>query len=127
MSTKLSFDQIYHSRWLKAEDLPDEDLALTIKDVTDEEVGTDKELKLILTFHETSKQLILNKTNGKTMADRFGKEPNGWIGKRIVLYSTEVDFGGKTTLAIRIRPKSPTKPPIPAAQVPPEPELPPDY
>jgi hypothetical protein len=110
MTTTVTFDQLYHSRWLKAEDLPDEDLVLTIKDVTDEEVGPEEELKLILTFLEKDKQLILNKTNAKTLADRFGKDPNGWIGKLIALFATEVDFGGKATLAIRIRLKTPIKP-----------------
>ena len=78
-------------------------LVLTIKDVTDEEVGEDREVKFILSFREIEKELILNKTNARILADRFGKDPIGWIGKKVALYSTEVSFAGKMTLAIRIR------------------------
>jgi len=110
MPTNASYDDIYKNRWLKAEDIPDEDQTVTIKDVTDELVGQEKEKKFILKFVDVDKELVLNKTNAKTISDRFGKDPNGWIGKRITLYSTEVDFAGKTTLAIRIRLKNPIKP-----------------
>ena len=110
MPTTVAYDDIYKTRWLKADDIPDEDLVLTIQDVNSEGVGPEKEMKLILDFKETDKGLILNKTNAKTISDRFGKDPNAWIGKRITLYSTEVDFAGKTTLAIRVRLKNPPKP-----------------
>ena len=134
MPTNASYDDVYKARWLKSDDLPDEDLILTIKDVNDEEVGEDREVKFILSFRELEKELILNKTNARTLADRFGKDPSTWIGKRIALYSSEVSFAGKMTLAIRIRMKAPvaapnatpasapqpavTQPPDPSADIP---------
>ncbi len=129
MPTNMKFEDIYRSRWLKATDISGDDLIVTIKDVTDEQVGPEKELKLVLGFVEIDKQLILNKTNAKTLSDLHGKNPNEWIGKRIALYSTEVDFAGKTTLAIRIRLRQPGAP-VPATTsvpTPPMPEPPPDY
>ncbi len=54
-------------------------------------------------FRETPKQLAVNATNGKTITGIYGKDPNAWIGRRIALYATEVEFGGKTTLGVRVR------------------------
>ncbi len=76
MTTSVSYDEVYKTRWLKSDDLPDEDLVLTIRDVIDEEVGDEKEIKFILIFSEIQKQLILNKTNARILSDRFGKNPS---------------------------------------------------
>ena len=119
MTTSVSYDEVYKTRWLKSDDIPDEDLVLTIRDVIDEEVGDEKEIKFILIFSEIQKQLILNKTNARILSDRFGKNPSAWLNKRIGLYATEVPFGGKTTLAIRIRLKGPA-PAQPAVAQPPD-------
>lgn len=107
MTTDMEYDDIYQSKWIKADDIGDEDLILTIKDVNAEQVGADKEMKLVLVFKEHEKQLVMNKTNAENLKDRFGKDPNAWIGKKIALFSTEVDYAGKTTLAVRIRKKTP--------------------
>lgn len=111
MPTKYASDEVYKSRWLKADDLPeDKDLVLTIQDVNDEQVGEDKELKLILSFKEVDKELVLNVTNARVLEDKYGKDPNAWINKRIALFAMEVSFGKKTTLGIRIRIKTPAAP-----------------
>lgn len=92
----------YPSNWLKAEDLDGKDVALTIKNVESKSFG-DNEVKPLVTFEGTEKGLILNKTNFGTIAALYGDETDYWIGRKIKLYSTEVDFRGTTTLAIRIR------------------------
>ncbi len=90
-------DEIFATRWLKADDIPaDGDLVVTIADCNMEPLGETKEDKLVLMFRETTKQLAVNATNGKTITGIYGKDPNAWIGKRIALYATEVEFGGKT-------------------------------
>ena len=116
MPTNMEYDDIYKNRWIKADDIGDEDLILTIKDVNAEEVGADKEMKLVLTFKDQEKGLALNKTNAENLKDRFGATPNDWIGKKIALYTTEVDYAGKTTLAVRIRKKTPAPAPKPATE-----------
>lgn len=104
-------DEIYPSRWLKAEQIPnDGDLIVTIADVNAEALGTDKELKLVCVFRETDKQLALNVTNARTLEQLYGKDPNEWIGKRIALFATEVQFAGKMTLAVRVRMRPPAQP-----------------
>jgi len=111
MPTELTYDEIYTSKFIRASDIPDDgDLILSVRDVSSDQVGEKKEMKLILHFHEIEKTLVLNVTNAKVMADKWGKDPNTWIGKKVGLYSTEVTFGGKTTLGVRIRLKPPIQP-----------------
>lgn len=45
-----------------------------------------KSLKGVLYFKENVKPLILNVTNGKTIATLYGKDADAWVGKRISLY-----------------------------------------
>lgn len=54
-----------------------------------------------------TKKLALNKTNGKTVAQLYGKETNAWKGCLITLYSTTTSFGGETVACIRVRPERP--------------------
>lgn len=120
MPTDLVVDDIYKERWLKAVDLPDTDLIVTITDVNDEIIGPEKEQKLILSFKETEKQLVLNKSNATILKNQFSNRPRQWVGKMITLYATEVNFAGKVTLSIRIRLKG-------LAQTEPVPVQPPDH
>lgn len=103
----MNINNAFPSKWLKSGDLEDGDLTLTIKSVEQEEVGQgeDAEQKPIVHFQEVEKGMVLNKTNANTISSLYGPETDGWVGKKISLFSTEVDFGGKQTLAIRIRMK----------------------
>jgi hypothetical protein len=120
MPTNLVVDDVYKERWLKAIDLPDDDLVVTISDVNDEVIGPEKEQKLILSFKEIEKQLVLNKSNATILKNQFSNRPRQWVGKMITLYATEVNFAGKVTLSIRIRLKG-------LAQTEPVPVQPPDH
>jgi hypothetical protein len=103
------FDKLFGGKFLKASDIDEEtnNLIVTVKDWDVQELGQGKEEKLTISFRETDKELVLNKTNGGTLASLYGKDPDGWIGRKIALYATEVDFAGKTTLAVRIRVRAP--------------------
>jgi hypothetical protein len=104
MDPKLTLDDLFPSRFLKAVDLPDEgDLILTIASVETQEIGPDRESRPVVGFNEVVKTLVLNKTNATTISDLYGKIIAGWVGKKIDLYSTEVAFQGKTQLCIRVR------------------------
>jgi hypothetical protein len=107
----------FPSKWLKSEDCEDEDLVLTIRRAEMEDVQGQgsTESKLVLHFDETDKGLIVNKTNGKAVAKLHGDDTDDWLGKRIALYATEVEFGGETMLGIRVRLKAPKAGPAPAA------------
>jgi hypothetical protein len=105
----MKLNDAFPSRWLKSEDCEDGDLILTIKSAAIEPVkGTNgDEDKLILRFAEEDKGLILNKTNAKSISKIHGDDTDDWVGKKVALYSTEVEFGGETMLGIRVRLKAP--------------------
>lgn len=97
---------MFPSKYLAGVDFEDEDQILTIKEL-DEEEFDDKErgktLKYILWFKEEDKPLILNKTNVNNLIGLFGPETDDWIGQKVYVGASEVDFQGKTTMAVRIR------------------------
>ena len=71
------------------------------------------ESKVVLSFTNGTKSLILNKTNGKAIAKALGRETSTWRGKAIVLVPAQVDFRGDIVDAIRVRPASPQEAPAP--------------
>ena len=101
------------SKYLKAPDL-DREKKFRIKEVTADEL-TDrktgqKETKLIVWFTNDQRGFTLNKINNRTLRGAFGDDTAGWVDKVIVLFPTEVDFGGKMVPALRVRIPPPKKP-----------------
>ncbi len=86
---------------------PGEEMLLTIeKFVGEEEVKNadgKSSLKQVLYFKEDVQKMIMNITNGNTISLLYGTHPDGWIGKKIQLYSAPVKAFGKTQDALRIR------------------------
>ena len=109
------------STWLKAADLQKRRVVVEINDVRAEEMNNDgkTETKAVVYFKGKEKGLVLNKTNASQIAYMYGDEMDMWGDKRIELYPTMVDFGGKMVEAIRIAPP-PGQPmesaPMPVAQ-----------
>jgi hypothetical protein len=101
-------NQVYKSNsdHLKAEDLETgKTYSLTVKEIEQVAFKDDKGVesqKLVLTFGEAEKSLVLNKTNATTIASVHGGETNNWIGKKIGIYRTMVDFGGRQVDALRV-------------------------
>ncbi len=104
-----NLNEMYPSKWLKAADCDDGDLIVTIRDVGQEYVGQEGEAdqKWVIYFHEVEKGLILNKTNSRAIAKLHGESTDDWIGKRIALFSMEVQFKQDVVPAIRVRSKAP--------------------
>ena len=98
------------SNSLKAADLEGAEITLTIKSYEGKEF-TEKtkdgreyqKMKPILSFDETDKTMVFNKTNLESVAYAYGKEMDDWIGKSITLYPTITDMGGKKVECIRVR------------------------
>jgi hypothetical protein len=126
------------SRFFRAEDLT-QDKVLRIKSVTEEVIGqaADQQKKLVVWFTSSPKGLVLNRTNNRAIRGAYGDDVLGWVGKLIVLYPTQTDFGGKTVGAMRVRipppkqtktsvaappPQDAAKPAEPAPAAPPGPE-----
>lgn len=57
----------------------------------------------VLYFKEEAPKMILNITNGNTLAHLYGSHPEDWIDKSIQVYATPVKAFGQTQDAIRIR------------------------
>ncbi len=92
--------------------IKDNPIALTIKNVTQEELASErgKELKLTIHFKERDKALILNKTNAKTLLKFFGPETNDWHGQKIGLHAEHGKWFGKEGWAVRVDDKLPAQP-----------------
>jgi hypothetical protein len=90
------------SRFLRAEDLT-QDKVLCIKSVKEELVGVNQQKKLVVWFTNHPKGLVLNRTNNRTIRGAYGDDVAGWSGTLIVLFRTQVDFGGELVDGLRVR------------------------
>lgn len=99
---------LFPSTYLKADDIPDEGLIVTITgcEMVELGMGADKETKPCLSFKEEKKGLVCNKTNCQTIATLTGSDDtDDWEGHKIKLITMEVAFQGKMGMAIRVSPK----------------------
>lgn len=97
---------LFPSKWLKASDLDEDGLAVTIKTI-DVEKMNDGEEKAVVYFKEISKGLALNKTNAKSISKLYGDDTDDWEGKKITIFPSECDFKGETVDCIRVKTKAP--------------------
>lgn len=106
---KQSFDYKYTGAY---ELQPNEEKVVTIKKVCKEEVNsTDgkKSMCLVAYFEESSKPMVLNKTNCKTIEKIYSPFTDDWIGKKITVFAQKVKAFGDTVDALRIRPTRPVE------------------
>jgi hypothetical protein len=104
---------LYSKDYVAAYDLGGKDVTVTITkviagDLTDNKGKKTK--KPLVYFEGAEKALVLNATNGKTIAGMYGNICEDWIGKRITMFPTTTDVGGETKECIRVRPKIPATP-----------------
>lgn len=85
----------------KAADLNSGPITLTIKGVKAREF--DGKEKGVLSFEETSKELILNATNTNIVCDLYGEQDVDLIGQRIELYQDKTKFMGKMVPCVAVR------------------------
>jgi len=103
----MDINAAFPSKWLKAADLKGNKVAVVISGVEMEDVGDkDEGEKPVCYFEGKSKGLVLNKTNSSMIAELCGNsfETDDWIGAKIILFSTKVDYQGRRVDAIRIDP-----------------------
>lgn len=101
----MNIDQLFPSKFLRCADLNGKPMQVTISGIAREDVGG--EPKVVMSFTDGTKQLILNKTNARTVARLLGDETRGWGGKDITLIPAQVDFRGDIVDAIRVRSAKP--------------------
>ena len=77
---------------------------LTIKSAEVKKLGQgeDAKNKIVLSFNETSKQLALNSTNSKIIAEKYGDDTERWTGKQITLIVVKKNFAGKLVDGIQV-------------------------
>jgi hypothetical protein len=115
----MNFTDLYPSRYLTKGNF-EKPALLTISRIEVENVAPDNmapERKPVLFFAELEQGMVLNKTNGNTVASLYGANTDGWIGQRIVVYNDPSvrDPGGRIVGGIRLRaPKPQAVAPAPA-------------
>ena len=95
--------EAFPSNFLKAADLNNRTVKVTIDKVVFEEIGQNKDKKPVMYFDKVQKGLVLNKTNAEQIAATHGQHFEGWTGKEIELFSQMVPFQGQNVAAIRCR------------------------
>lgn len=99
---------LFPSKYIKAEDLPEE-VEVTIKSCQMEELqGVDgkKQEKGILYFVGVDKGLVLNATNFDRIADQHGDDTDNWGGKKVTLFA-EPEARSESGYSARIKPMRP--------------------
>jgi hypothetical protein len=114
--------QAFPAKFLKSEDVGNQRWTLTIRDVQMEDVG-DNEHKPIVYFHELEKGMVLNKTNAEMIVQLYGDETTTWANRQVELFTTPVQFQGRSTMGLRLmappnampahQPMQPAQPPQP--------------
>jgi len=93
-------NQLFPSRYLSSDDLRG-DLTVTISGVKQANVGDGEEKPCLVL--SGSKDMILNQTNAKQIANLHGNDIDKWVGCTITLFVEDVMFKGRTTKGIRVR------------------------
>lgn len=85
----VDYDQLFPGRFLKAGEFDGKKVTLTISEIEIEALPQDKggdKDKGIISFAETKKKLVLNRTNGECFKAMWGRKLADWIGKRVTLF-----------------------------------------
>jgi hypothetical protein len=108
-------DQVFPDKYLKCPHLKGKPVDLTITGAPLETLKNSKgeeQQKIVLHFAGTKKTLPLNMTNFDAVADVCDEDTDHWPGKKIELYPSTTQMGGKTVECIRVR--SPAQRELPA-------------
>ena len=95
--------EAFPSNYLKAADLNNRTVKVTIDKVLFEEIGQNEDKKPVMYFDKVKKGLVLNKTNAVEIGATHGDQMEGWTGKEIELFSMMVPFQGQNVPAVRVR------------------------
>ena len=96
MTKGLSFDQLYPGTYIKAGEFGGKAVTLTIKDVKREMLsnGTGgEEGAVTVSFDETEKQWVMNKTCGVCLRAMWGDDSGEWAGHRVTLHPVKDESG----------------------------------
>ena len=98
---------LYDSEFLHHYDLPKDEVTVEIESVEAGNLvaqGGRKSKRPIVHFKGAAKGLVLNKTNGKSVAVLYGNDTAEWIGKKVTLFKAVTSLGGEQVECIRVKP-----------------------
>jgi len=75
--------------YFKGADLVGKRLDVTVASA-DKETMNDNKVKLVLAFAEDERRLVLNTGNRLTLVDRWGRNTDRWLGKKLTLVAQRV-------------------------------------
>ena len=103
------FDDMYGSNWLSPDDIkkPFRTVIESWERQTFPGPGGGEKDKMVLTLKDVKKPAVLNKTNALNLAGAFGKLPDQWIGKLVLVKVEMTSYAGKPTKGIRMYPVDP--------------------
>ena len=104
----MNMNEVYPSKYIKAADLREKEVSVTIDRVEMGEMG-DGTMKPVVYFQGHTKGMVCNKTNSNAISSAYGFESNDWTGKQLILFQQWVEFQGKSDWAIRVKPPIPDK------------------
>jgi hypothetical protein len=112
-------EDIFPSRYIKAADIGNREVKVTISETRMEELGEEREQKLVVYFKGNDKGLVCNVTNFDRLALICkSNDTDDWPGQTIVLHTELVTFRGQTSPSLRVKaaPPAAKQAPVPAAQ-----------
>ncbi len=100
MATNLDASQFVKSKYLRGSDLSMRTpVRVTVQEVDQHEFPEQGE-KLVLKFLEIDQEMILNKTQTRTLIEMFGPQTGVWRGQRLNLMQVPSSYEGKPTILI---------------------------
>lgn len=99
----MNIDDVYPRRFATGADLGAKEPTLAIRLVSLEEMGPEHKKKPVLWFAGCKKGVVLTKPLARCVADLYGPETDAWVGRRVTLYTEEVEAFGETFLAFRAK------------------------
>jgi hypothetical protein len=96
-------NEVFPSKYVKADDIGDREVTVVIDKVVIETVG--EEQKPVAYFRGAKKGLVLNRTNWDRISYvAKNDDSDSWLGVAITLTTELVSFQGKTGPAVRVKP-----------------------
>ena len=103
----MKLNDAFPSNYVKAEDVEGQEISVTIAKLTIESMKSksgNEEQKPVLHFSDYPKQMVLNATNWKRIAQILGNDDSDfWTGKKITLVTEIVDSFGEMKPAVRVK------------------------
>lgn len=106
---------LFKGAYLTAIEFAGRQPTFTIRSVTtidlEQEDGQTK-AKAVVSFDEHDRGWVICKTNAMCVAAMFGNDTDGWIGKKVTLFATDVQVGKECKPGIRVKGSPDIKAPI---------------